>query len=165
MLGPHPLLHTRPSSLPRVSPEPGSDILSRAQAKTGFLQGTGAGHQLPKTLEPPQSCLTQSHPGTPGQSWAYSSRARGRVSRPASPHPGGSQAAPLHLLGGPRCSWGCWGLPARPGAPLPTRAARLSAVKQVLHSSAASVTLRGERLSDRPVPSCPRPQRPRAATH
>ena len=37
----------------------------------------------------------------------------------------------------------CGGPPGHPGAPLPTRAARRSGVKQVLQSSAASVTLRG----------------------
>ena len=45
----------------------------------------------------------------------------------------------------------------RPGALLPTRAARLSGVKQVLQSSAASVTLRGRGCQAGPPAELPAP--------
>lgn len=80
------------------------------------------------------------------------------------PHPtptGESQTAPFGPI-----RWRPGGFQARPGAPLPTRAAWPSAVKQVLQSSAASVTLWGEGLSGgaarRPVDA---PSAPPLATH
>lgn len=61
VLGPDPPAPSLPLLPAQGSPEMESDVFRRIQAKTGFLQGTEAGHHLPETLEPlatPQTCPT-----------------------------------------------------------------------------------------------------------
>lgn len=143
-----PLAPPDPSSLLRGSPEAGGDVFSRTQAKTGFLRGTGTGHQVPGTLEPlgtPQICPTQSRAG-PILGLELQSCGKGAQTLPGG---GGSQTLRSHRRAALPC--GVLGATGRPEAPLPTRAARLSGVKQVLQSSAASVTLRERRAVRRPA--------------
>lgn len=160
-----PLLHTHPSSLLRGSPEPGGDLLSRTQAKTGFLQGTGAGHQLLKTLEPPQNCLTQSHPGRRANLRTTATKLGAGC--PDTPPPGGIPDRPLDLLGGLHCRKGCWGLPGPPRSPATHEG------RQAVRREAGAPKLRGVGHTvggaavrwDRPL-NCPRPQSPaHHATH
>lgn len=70
----------------------------------------------------------------------------------------GIQTTPLHPMGG---QVGVLGLLGPPGSPLPTRAARLSGVKRVLQSSAASVTLWGRGCQAAPSAELPAPPSPR----
>lgn len=104
-----PLAPPDPSSLLRGSPEAGGDVFSRTQAKTGFLRGTGTGHQVPGTLEPlgtPQICPTQSRAG-PILGLELQSCGKG-----AQTLPGGGGPRPFDPIGGQRCRVGCWGRPA-----------------------------------------------------
>lgn len=93
----------------RGSPEAGGDVFSRTQAKTGFLQGTGTGHQVPDTLGilgTPQNCPTQSRPG-PILGLQLQSRGKGVLTLPGNPRPPPSIPHVVRAAG-----VGCWRLPA-----------------------------------------------------
>lgn len=154
-----PFLHTQ------VSPEPGSDVLRRTQAETGFLRGTEAGHHLPSTLEPaatPQTRPTQCYLG-PRANLRLQLQSPGEGAQPPSGKP---HTAPFHPARGPPRRRAARGLRGPPGSPVTHEG------RQAVRREAGAPELRGVRhtagegLSGGPAHRAARvPGAPRPVTH
>ncbi|KAK2120755.1 hypothetical protein P7K49_002141 [Saguinus oedipus] len=151
------LLPTHSSSLPAwVSPEQGRDVLSHTQAKTSFLESTGARHQVPRTRDPlgaPESCPTPDPLGTPSECKDCSYRA-GRNPICRSPHRR------------PGLQGGAWRFPDPPRRPV-THEGREAVRREVGAPKLRGVGhAGGERLSGGAARGAPRtPTSPRTRTH